>query len=181
MKLFTTLLGLVFTLLCFSTLNADVYTWTDENGVKHYSNAPPDEDDVQVEFKEYQHNQKAVQQNQQAPDSQQQDMDKLIREIEEDNRNDEAQQKRRAKTAKKNQPSIQEQSIESEKKRLSDKIAELEEKPLDYFGSAKNKRAQIGFYKYRLQTLMDNPDKYFSEPASFEGNVKESTGSNSSN
>jgi len=41
-----------------------------------------------------------------------------------------------------------------------------------YFGSQKNKRTRIGFYKYRLETLEQDPDKYFSEPEKFEGNIK---------
>jgi chromosome segregation ATPase len=181
MKLFATLLGLFFTLMSFATLQADVYTWTDENGVKHYSNEPPDKDDAQVEFKEYQENQTAVQQNRQPSDSQQQEMDKLIREIEADHRKEEAERRRKAEEAKKNQAPTREQHIAAEEQRLSDKIAELEEAPLDQFGSFKNKRNRIGYYKYRLQALREDPDKYFNEPTSFEGNVKEPAGSDASN
>ena len=67
-----------------------------------------------------------------------------------------------------------EDKIAAEKERLEAKIAELEEKPLEYFGSQKNKRTRIGFYKYRLETLEQDPDKYFSEPEKFEGNIKAS-------
>jgi hypothetical protein len=181
MKFFATLLGIFFTLMSFANLQADVYTWTDENGVKHYSNEPPDKDDAQVEFKEYKDNQTAVQQNQQPADSQQREMDKLIREIEADQQREEAEQRRKAKAAKKNQTPSLEQRIAAEEKRLSDKIAELEETPLDQFGSAKNKRSKIGFYNYRLQALREDPEKYFNQPESFEGNVKESAGSDASN
>ena len=73
-----------------------------------------------------------------------------------------------------NQELSQEDKIAAEKERLEAKIAELEEKPLEYFGSQKNKRTRIGFYKYRLETLEQDPDKYFSEPEKFEGNVKAS-------
>ena len=69
---------------------------------------------------------------------------------------------------------ISEDRIAAEKERLEDKIAELEEQPLEYFGSQKNKRTRIGFYKYRLETLEQDPEKYFSEPEKFEGNVKAS-------
>jgi len=67
---------------------------------------------------------------------------------------------------------ISEERIAAEKERLEAKIAELEEEPLEYFGSQKNKRTRIGFYKYRLETLEQDPDKYFSQPEKFEGNVK---------
>jgi len=69
---------------------------------------------------------------------------------------------------------ISDERIAAEKERLEDKIADLEEKPLDYFGSQKNKRTRIGFYKYRLETLEQDPEKYFSEPEKFEGNIKAS-------
>ena len=68
----------------------------------------------------------------------------------------------------------QEDKIAAEKERLEEKIADLEAKPLEYFGSQKNKRTRIGFYKYRLETLEQDPEKYFSEPEKFEGNVKAS-------
>ena len=76
--------------------------------------------------------------------------------------------------AAENQETSQEDKIAAEKERLEDKIAELEEQPLEYFGSQKNKRTRIGFYKYRLETLEQDPDKYFSEPEKFEGNLKAS-------
>ena len=66
----------------------------------------------------------------------------------------------------------QEDKIAAEKERLEATIADLEEKPLEYFGSQKNKRTRIGFYKYRLETLLQDPDKYFSEPEEYQGNLK---------
>jgi len=67
---------------------------------------------------------------------------------------------------------ISEDRIVAEKERLEDKISELEAKPLEYFGSQKNKRTRIGFYKYRLETLEQDPEKYFSEPEEYQGNLK---------
>ena len=74
--------------------------------------------------------------------------------------------------AAENQELSQEDKIAAEKERLEAKIAELEEKPVEYFGSPKNKRTRVGFYKYRLEMLLEDPDKYFSEPEKFEGNIK---------
>jgi len=67
---------------------------------------------------------------------------------------------------------ISEERIATEKEMLEDKIAELEAKSLDYFGSQKNKRTRVGFYKYRLETLLTDPHKHFSAPEQFEGNIK---------
>jgi len=74
--------------------------------------------------------------------------------------------------AAENQGSSQEDKIAAEKEMLEHKIAELEEKPVEYFGSPKNKRTRVGFYKYRLEMLLEDPDKYFSEPEEYEGNIK---------
>ena len=63
--------------------------------------------------------------------------------------------------------------IATEQEKLERKIAELEEQPLEFFGSQKNKRVRIGYYRYRLEALMQDPDKYFQNPEGFEGNVKE--------
>jgi Skp family chaperone for outer membrane proteins len=178
MKYIIYLIVIALSALCVSTLNADIYSWTDKDGVKHFSNVPPDDaDDVNVEFKEYQHDEKA---DQQRFEVEQEEWKNLIREIEEEDNQAREEARQRAEEAEKNQLPSREQLIQAEKERLQNKIDELEKKPLEYFGSFKNKRIQIGFYKYRLQTLMQDPDKYFKEPVSFEGNVKNAENSGSS-
>ena len=42
MKFLSTLILLVLTLFCISTASAKIYIWTDENGVKHYSDHLPE-------------------------------------------------------------------------------------------------------------------------------------------
>ena len=83
-----------------------------------------------------------------------------------------AEAERRAAQAAANREPTREERIAREKKRLEDTIADLEEKPLDFFGSFKNKRVRLGYYRYRLETLNTDPDKYFSQPTRFQGNVK---------
>ena len=157
-------------LLCAWAANAEIYSWTDENGVKHYSNVPPAEaENVKIEFKEYQYDPKTETRR---LETEQKQLDALIKEIDEENESAQAEEKKRAEEAMRNQPAGRGERIEAERKRLEAKIAELEAKPLEYFGSSKNKRTRIGFYKYRLETLMHNPDKYYNEPVGFEGNVK---------
>ena len=80
--------------------------------------------------------------------------------------------RKKAAGAERNREPTQQERVEAEKVRLETKIAELEEKPLEYFGSQKNKRVRLGYYRYRLETLTQNPEQYFSQPSSFEGNVK---------
>jgi len=151
-------------------LHADIYSWTDENGVKHFSNAPPaDAENVTVEFKEYQHNAKA---DGQRFEMEQEEWESIFRQTEMEDRKEREQ----AEAERRNRKPTRAELIESEKQRLINQITMLEAKPLEYFGSFKNKRVRIGFYRYRLETLTQNPDKYFKEPATFQGNVKDVEG-----
>ena len=149
---------------------ADIYTWTDEKGVRHYSNSPPsDASEPQVMFKEYQHD---ADSDQQRFDMEQQEWKTLIDQIETDDRQAAEEAQRRAEEALKDRkPSLAERA-DAEEKRLQEVIADLESKPLEYFGSSKNKRVRLGYYRYRLEALMQNPESYFNDPKSFEGNVK---------
>jgi chromosome segregation ATPase len=162
---------LIGILLWLPAANADIYSWTDENGVKHFGNQPPDNAaDVKVVFKEKPYDANA---DQQRSDKENRELSELIRELEEQEDQQKAEERNRAQEAEQNRKPTQEERVAAEKERLEAKIAELEEKPLDYFGSQKNKRVRVGYYRYRLETLMENPDKYFNQPAQFEGNVKE--------
>ena len=157
-------------LFCSPQLDAEIYQWIDENGVKHYSNSPPaDADNVKIVFGEYRHDEAAHQERLKAD---QKKIDALTEKIKKGDQQAIVKEQKKLEAAKQKQPPSQEEHIESEKRRLQRKIIELEDRPLDYFGSQKNKRTTIGYYKYRLEMLMQDPDKYFSEPEKYEGNVK---------
>lgn len=65
------------------------------------------------------------------------------------------------------QPGVdREHLINREKKRLALAIRDLEEAPLEKFGSQGNKRRQVGYYKYRLEKLLADPDNYIKYPDS---------------
>ena len=170
MKLLNILTISVLTFFCVSTLAAEIYIWTDEKGLKHYSDHPPENAesyDVQTETQTYQHDEEADKQRTETEQKQLQDA------IKEENENDKKQQQEAAE-AERNRPPTQEEKIAAEKDKLENKIAWLEEQPLEYFGSQRNKIARIGFYRYRLEALLQDPDKYFKNPEKFEGNIKES-------
>jgi len=170
MKCVAILLFLIGILLWVPAANADIYSWTDEKGVKHFGNQPPENAvDVKVVFKEKPHDATA---DQQRHDKQNKELTDLIRELDEEEQQQAAENRRKAEEAKRNRQPTQEERVAAEKERLEAKIAELEEKPLEYFGSQKNKRVRIGYYRYRLEALLQDPDKYFNQPSSFEGNVK---------
>jgi chemotaxis protein histidine kinase CheA len=164
------LLILVLIIFGVSTVSAEIYTWTDEKGVRHYGDSPPeDAEDVKVVGPEYQYDESADKKRTQQDQEQ---LKSLLKEIEAGDAAAQAEARKQAEQAEKNRKPNQQELIAVEKERLEKRIAYLEEQPLEYFGSQKNKTVRIGYYRYRLQELMENPDKYFKQPASFEGNVK---------
>jgi hypothetical protein len=170
MKLLNLLIILMLTISGFSVVNADVYTWVDENGVRHYSNSlPEDAEDPEVLFSEYQYDESADNNRRQQDD---QTLKLLIKEIEEDNAREQEEARKKAQEEQQNRKPTREELIAAEKERLEKKIAFLEEQPLEYFGSQRNKILRLGYYHYQIEDLMQDPDKYFEQPASFEGNVK---------
>jgi hypothetical protein len=158
-----------------SVVNANVYTWVDENGVRHYSDSPPeDAEDAKVMFPEYQYDESA---DKKRSEQDKRQLNTLIKEIEADNARDQEEARKKAQAAQQNQKPTREELIAAEKERLEKKIAFLEEQPLEYFGSQRNKTVRLGYYHYQIQDLMQDPTKYFNQPASFEGNVKYPAGS----
>jgi hypothetical protein len=171
MKSLITIIFLLGILVWVPASNADVYSWTDENGIKHFGNQPPENAaNVKMLFKEEPYDEAA---DQQRTETQNQELTELIKDLEEEEQRQAAEARKRAAAAEQNRQPTQEERIAAERERLEAKIAELEEKPLDYFGSQKNKRVRIGYYRYRLETLNTDPDKYFSQPSQFQGNVKQ--------
>jgi len=172
MKSIISLFFLIGILLWVPASNADIYSWTDENGVKHFGNQPPENAaSVKMVFKEEPHDAAA---DQQRTETQNRELTDLIRDLEEEEQRQAAEDRKKAAAAQQNRKPTQEEKVAAERERLEAKIAELEEKPLEYFGSQKNKRVRIGYYRYRLEALNADPDKYFSQPSQFEGNVKNS-------
>ena len=179
MKSLSILIILVITMVGISAVKADVYTWIDENGVRHYSDsAPANEGDAKAVFPEYQYDASA---DKQRAEKDEQEINALIKEIEVEDARDLAEERSRADKAERERKPTQQELIATEKERLENKITFLEEQPLDYFGSQRNKIVRIGYYHYQIQELMQDPDKYFNQPASFEGNVKNPPGSVSDN
>jgi hypothetical protein len=170
MKSLIPLIFLIGILLWVPASNADIYSWTDESGVKHFGNQPPENAaDVKMVFKEEPYDADA---DQQRTDTENRELTELLRDLDEEEQRQAAEDRKKAAAAEQNREPTQEERIAAERERLEAKIAELEEKPLDYFGSQKNKRVRIGYYRYRLEALNTNSDKYFSQPSQFEGNVK---------
>jgi hypothetical protein len=167
MKLLNILIFSILTLICATILNAKIYTWTDEKGVKHYSDHPPENEEnyeVQREPPTYQPVEEADNVRTEAEQEQIQDFIKEVDEIYEEQQQEE---KLKAEEAEINRPPTQEDKIAAEKEKLEKKIAYLKDQPLSYFGSNRLRRRHIGFYRDRLKTLQQDPDEYFKNPKDY--------------
>ena len=175
MKLFITATILAFSLTVLGVTHSkaeEVYSWTDENGVKHFSDTPPPETKgAKPVFKEFKYDEAA---DRQRTESDEKAIQEDITEINQEYAAAEKEKQRQAEEAEAKKPPTMEERIEDERTKLNLKIAELESLPLDHFGSQQNKIRSIGYYKYRLADLEKDPEKYFREPPPrFEGNFRE--------
>jgi len=161
--------ALFFVIPALSYLNADIYRWTDSRGNVVYGNLPPtDANNVKLMFREMPGSPGT---KPPAPQDDSSSAEAIIRGLDEEVQREE-QARRETESAESSAPLKREEMIAVEKANLEKKIKELEALPLDHFGSQKNKRVRIGYYQYRLETLLTNPDDYFNNPEPFEGNVK---------
>ncbi|MDB4442070.1 DUF4124 domain-containing protein [bacterium] len=174
MKIFITaiILALTLTVLGVADSKAEIYTWTDENGVKHYSDGLPAEaNGAKPAFPTYKYDEAADRQRTEADSK---SIEKEIKEIDKEYEQTQQEKQQREEEAEANRQPTMEEKVEDERTKLNLKIAELESLPLEHFGSQQNKIRSIGYYKYRLADLDKDPETYFREPPPrFEGNVKE--------
>ena len=96
---------------------------------------------------------------------------KVVKNLEETYEKEQQEEKLRQEEEETNQPPTMDEKVAAERDKLLRKIDELESYPLDYFGSQRNKIRTLGYYRYRLEDLGKDPEKYFSEPTKFEDNV----------
>jgi hypothetical protein len=149
---------------------AEVYTWTDENGVKHFSDQPPaDAKGAKPAFSAYEYDEAADKQRTQTDKK---ELQKIVKSIDENYEKEQREQKQRQQEEEANQPPTMDERVEAEREKLLEQINQLESYPLEYFGSQRNKILTIGYYRYRLEDLGKDPEKYFNEPTNFEGNVR---------
>lgn len=192
----------LFFLLQLPALSNKVFVWTDDNGVKHFSNTGPSESteafkqDKELPSESTSGNQparnmtgKGQQPQRNAADEPATDpADSQSAETETDPDADyieatrldlmvfpipqgELVQREKSLVGELQQQLDQsgvdrQHQINRERKRLTLAIQDLEEAPLEKFGSQKNKLRQVGYYKYRLDKLLADPDEYIQYPES---------------
>jgi hypothetical protein len=161
--------AIFFIIPSLSYLSADIYRWTDASGNVVYGNHPPSNaGDVKVMFREVPAGPGG---SAAARTDESSSVEAILRGLDEEKQREEAAREEAA-AAKSSAPASREEMIAAERAKLEEKIKELEALPLDHFGSQKNKRVRIGYYQYRLESLLSNPDDYFNNPEPFEGNIK---------
>jgi hypothetical protein len=153
MKLITMILVFIFISLAATGVRAEIYSWTDENGVKHYSHTPPPDRSVPVKT---------------APEIQSDSItDQKIEKLNEENVDailkalEKEEQAPAPKPAKIQKPPSRQDRIAAEKEKLEEKIAWLEQLPPEAYANARSKQAIIGRYRYRMEQLESNPNEYF--------------------
>jgi hypothetical protein len=139
-------------------LEANIYSWTDSSGVKHFSNSPPPSDkSASTEVhQEIAYDREA--------DEERWELDKKEWEKLKQNLETSEQQIIKEKYSGQNKQDSQDmaEKINNEKFRLELEISRLEKKPAISFAYDRDgKRAAIAFYKSRLKELESDPEKYF--------------------
>jgi hypothetical protein len=153
MKSITMVMVFIFIGLTVSGVQAEIYSWTDENGVKHYSHTPPPDRSVPATT---------------APEIQPDPTtDQQIQKINEENIDailealDKEEDASAQKPARVQKPSSRQERIAAQKEKLEEKIAYLKQLPPEAYANTRSKQAIIGRLQYRMQLLLSNPDEYF--------------------
>ena len=139
MKTITVAVVLAFALTVFGVAapTAEVYTWTDENGVKHFSDRrPADAKGAKPAFAEYEYDEAA---DKKRTDTESQELEKVAKTIDAEHEKTEQEEKQQQKEAEENRPPTMEEKVAAEREKLEQKIDELKGQPLEFFGSSATK------------------------------------------
>ena len=160
MKSIAFVIILIISALLGTGLRAEIYSWTDENGVKHYSHTPPPERSVPVETApEIQSDPNALQQQEKINET---NVEAILKELEQENTAQaQAEAASPPKPAATKKPPTRQERIAAEAEKLQEKIAWLEQLPPEAYTNTRSKQAIIGRYQYRLNQLQSDPDAYF--------------------
>ena len=155
MKTIAVVIIFIMGALIGSGVQAEIYSWTDENGVKHYSHDPPSERTIPVQT---------------APEIKSDPSAYAIQEvINEANIESVIKQLDQADASSPSQapptpkPPSRNERIAAETEKLEERIAWLEQLPPKAYANTRSKQAIIGRYRYRLTQLQSDPDAYFKE------------------
>ncbi len=134
-------------------LQAEIYYWTDENGVKHYSQTPPIDGTVRIKTTREISDSPEVAQGSQKIDEE--NFEAMLEDLDKENKP--AAPKRNTTQQKLSR----QERIQNAQNKLEEKMAYLENLPPDAFANSRSRNVIIGKYQYRLQQLMSDPDSYY--------------------
>ncbi len=155
MKSITLVIILMMSALIGSDVLAEIYSWTDENGVKHYSHDPPSERGIPVKTApEIKSDPSAYALKEVINET---NIETVIKQL------DQTEAASPPKAAPTKKPPSGQERIAAEAEKLQEKIAWLEQLPPKTYANMRSKQAIIGRYRYRLTQLQSDPDAYFKE------------------
>ena len=153
MKSITMIMIFIFIGLAGSGVQAEIYSWTDENGVKHYSHMPPPDRSVPIKTAPEIRSESLT--DQEIEKLNEENVDAVLEALEKE------EQASAPKPVKIKKPPSPQERIAAEKEKLEEKIAWLEQLPPEAYANMRSKQAIIGRYRYRMEHLESNPDEYF--------------------
>jgi hypothetical protein len=153
MKSIAMVMVFIFAGLTASGVQAEIYSWTDENGVRHYSHAPPPNRSVPIKTSPEIQSESTT--DQEIEKINQENIEAILEELEKE------EQASTPKPANTKKPPSRQERIVAEKEKLEEKIAWLEQLPPKAYANMRSKQAIIGRYRYRMEQLESNPDEYF--------------------
>jgi hypothetical protein len=153
MKTIAAVIIFMISALIGSGVQAEIYSWTDENGVKHYSHTPPAERSIAVKtVPEIKSDPSAYTKQEVINET---NVEAVIKQLDQ---TDAASPPKAVPTKK---PPSRKERIAAEAEKLEEKIAWLEQLPPEAYANMRSKQAIIGRYRYRLTQLQSDPDDYF--------------------
>jgi hypothetical protein len=153
MKSIAMVMIFIFAGLTASGVQAEIYSWTDENGVKHYSHTPPPNRSIPIKTAPEIKSTPAT--DQEIEKINEKNIDAILEALEKE---EQASASTPAETQK---PPSRQERIAAEKEKLEEKIAWIEQLPPEAFTNMRSKQAIIGRYRYRMDQLDTKPDEYF--------------------
>jgi hypothetical protein len=155
MKSIIILITFFMSALIASGEQSEIYFWTDENGVKHYSQTPPSDHSLRVKTALEIQSNTSVDQNYEIINEE--NVEAILKQL------DQEDAVSAPKTAEIKKPPTRQERIQAAAENLEEKIKWLEQLPPQAYTNSRSKQAIIGRYQYRLQQLRSNPDAYFKE------------------
>lgn len=162
MKIVTILYLSTLILLVTVNLQADIYMWTDQDGVKRYSDTPPDETAEKVTVSQEVVSKPVEEKTADMEDAELkravQELEPATKAAETESKPEQQQVRAEKKTAA---PTDLERRIQAEKERLQSEIDRIEQLAVGPSLSIALKQAMLKEYKDKLEALEKSPETYF--------------------